>query len=105
VKLKTIPLLLLSAAFMLVLRLRPLKLRSLLAVGLGALLYALAGTSVALAGHHPEPGTGGGDASLLLFMVGMVAVGVAGFVSYLVWNKRRRRSLRRGQQSSRRRRG
>ena len=62
--------LLLPAAFMLVLRLRPLKLKSLLVVVLGALLYALAGTSVALAGHHREPGTRVADASLLLFMGG-----------------------------------
>ena len=103
--LKSKPLLLLSAPFMLVLRLRPTKLKSLLVVGLGALLSALAGTPVALAGHHPEPGTGGGDASLSLFMVGMVTVGVAGFASYLIWNKRKRRSLRRGHRSTRRRRG
>jgi drug/metabolite transporter (DMT)-like permease len=97
---KYMQLFLLSGAFTLVPRLRPLKLKSLLAVGLGVLLHALAGTSVALAGHHPMPDSEGGNATMLLFLVGIVTLAMAGLTSYLLWNKRRSRSLRRGHRSS-----
>ena len=74
-----------------------------IAVALGAMVWLVNGTPIALANHQPSQNYGSGDIYLILF--GMLVVGVAGVVAYSAWNKKRKRRLRQSQRSSRRQRG
>ena len=77
-----------------------MRLKSLIVVVGGAMLYAVDEMPVALANHQAKPDFGGEIVYLILFMIGGAAV-VSG-VTYSAWNRRKRR-LRRARRVSKQR--
>ena len=77
-----------------------MRLKSLIVVVGGAMLYAVDEMPVALANHQSKPDFGGEIVYLILFMIGVAAV-VSG-VTYSAWNRRKRR-LRRARRVSKQR--
>ena len=79
---------------------KEVRLKSLVVVACGAVLYAVYRMPVALENHQPKPDSGGEIVYLLVFMIGVAAV--VSVVTYSAWNRPKRR-LRRDQRPSRRR--
>jgi heme/copper-type cytochrome/quinol oxidase subunit 2 len=79
-----------------------MRLKSLIVMACGAMLYAVDEMPVALANHQPKPDSGSEIVYLILFMIGVVAV--VSVVTHSAWNKRKRR-LQKAQRNSRRRKG
>jgi len=79
---------------------KEVRLKSLVVVACGAVLYAVYRMPVALENHQPKPDSGGEIVYLLLFTIGLAAV--ISVETYSAWNRRKRR-LRRDQRTSRRR--
>ena len=77
-----------------------MRLKSLIVVVGGAMLYAVDEMPVALANHQAKPDFGGEIVYLILFMIGAVAV--VSVVTYSAWNRRKRR-LRRARRVSKQR--
>ena len=77
-----------------------MRLKSLIVVVGGAMLYAVDEMPVALANHQAKPDFGGEIVYLILFMIGVAAV--VSVVTYSAWNRRKRR-LRRARRVSKQR--
>ena len=77
-----------------------MRLKLLIVVVGGAMLYAVDEMPVALANHQAKPDFGGEIVYLILFMIGVVAV--VSVVTYSAWNRRKRR-LRRARRVSKQR--
>lgn len=69
-----------------------MRLKSLIVVVGGAMLYAVDEMPVALANHQAKPDFGGEIVYLILFMIGVAAV--VSVVTYSAWNRRKRRLRR-----------
>ena len=66
-----------------------MRLKSLIVVVGGAMLYAVDEMPVALANHQAKPDFGGEIVYLILFMIGVAAV--VSVVTCSAWNRRKRR--------------
>ena len=66
-----------------------MRLKSLIVVVGGAMLYAVDEMPVALANHQAKPDFGGEIVYLILFMIGVAAI--VSVVTYSTWNRRKRR--------------